>query len=106
VRQRTPERAAVPVRLSFIDVMPVTAVGKIFKPALRLDAVRLMVEGLLAELVPPDASVAVAVNAHAVHGQMISVVLGGVAAAQRQTIDGLVHERLDPLVMRHEISWR
>ena len=106
VRQRTPERAAVPVRLSFIDAMPLTAVGKIFKPALRLDAVRLMVAGLLAELVPPGATIEVVVNAHAVHGQLISVVLGGVAAAQREAIDGLVHERLDPLVMRHEISWR
>jgi fatty-acyl-CoA synthase len=35
VRQRTPERAAVPVRLSFSDPMPVTGVGKIFTPTLR-----------------------------------------------------------------------
>jgi len=34
------ERAAVPRVVRFIEAMPVTAVGKIFKPALRLDAVR------------------------------------------------------------------
>ncbi len=30
-----PERAAIPKRIEFIDAMPVTAVGKIFRPALR-----------------------------------------------------------------------
>ena len=35
-----PERAAVPIDVVVIDAMPVTAVGKIFKPALRLDAMR------------------------------------------------------------------
>ena len=39
-RERTPERAAVPVQLYFIDAMPLTAVGKVFKPALRWDAAR------------------------------------------------------------------
>ena len=33
-----PERAAVPRSVRIIDAMPVTAVGKIFKPALRRDA--------------------------------------------------------------------
>jgi fatty-acyl-CoA synthase len=35
-----PERAAVPIDVVVIGAMPVTAVGKIFKPALRLDAMR------------------------------------------------------------------
>jgi len=35
VRQEIPERAAIPVYLEMIESMPVTAVGKIFKPALR-----------------------------------------------------------------------
>ena len=35
-----PERAAVPIDVVVIDAVPVTAVGKIFKPALRLDAMR------------------------------------------------------------------
>lgn len=32
---RVPERAAVPVRIEIIPQMPMTAVGKIFKPRLR-----------------------------------------------------------------------
>jgi fatty-acyl-CoA synthase len=34
------ERAAVPRCIRIIEAMPLTAVGKIFKPALRLDAVQ------------------------------------------------------------------
>jgi len=105
VRQRTPERAAVPVRLSFIDVMPLTGVGKIFKPTLRLDAARRMVEALLADALPPGARLGVAVAAHAVHGHLITVTLGGVGTAQRAGLQAQLHERLNPLVMRHEIVW-
>jgi fatty-acyl-CoA synthase len=36
--REVPERAAVPVQVVILDEMPVTAVGKIFKPSLRLDA--------------------------------------------------------------------
>ena len=36
--REVPERAAVPIDVVVIGTMPVTAVGKIFKPALRLDA--------------------------------------------------------------------
>ncbi len=38
VRERTPERAAVPVQVIPIDPMPLTGVGKVFKPQLRWDA--------------------------------------------------------------------
>jgi fatty-acyl-CoA synthase len=39
-QREVPERAAVPIDVVVIDAMPVTAVGKIFKPALRLDAMQ------------------------------------------------------------------
>lgn len=37
-RARVPERAAIPVEITILEQMPVTAVGKIFKPPLRLRA--------------------------------------------------------------------
>jgi len=36
--REVPERAAVPIDVVIIEAIPLTAVGKIFKPALRLDA--------------------------------------------------------------------
>ena len=105
VRQRTPERAAVPVKLYVIDSVPLTGVGKVFKPALRLDAAKRMVAALLADLVPAGASLDVTVQTHEVHGNLISVGLAGVAAVQREALEARVHERLNPLVMHHEVTW-
>ena len=105
VRQRTPERAAVPVKLYDIDSVPLTGVGKVFKPALRLDAAKRMVAALLADLVFVGASLDVTVQTHEVHGNLISVGLAGVAAVQREALEARVHERLNPLVMRHEVTW-
>ena len=39
-KQAIPERAAIPVHVELVDLMPVTPVGKIFKPALRHLAIR------------------------------------------------------------------
>jgi len=105
VRQRTPERAAVPVRLTFIDAMPLTGVGKIFKPALRMDAAQRMVRDLLADLVPAGALIDVNVTAHEVHGQLIAVTLTGVANTQKVALETQIHERLDPLVIPHVVAF-
>jgi fatty-acyl-CoA synthase len=44
------ERAAVPKDAWIIDAIPVTAVGKTFKPTLRLDAIRRVYQAAVAEL--------------------------------------------------------
>ena len=44
------ERAALPRAVRIIEALPLTAVGKIFKPALRLDAVQRCVRSLVAQL--------------------------------------------------------
>jgi fatty-acyl-CoA synthase len=42
-RKEVVERAAIPIEVIIVDEIPVTAVGKIFKPALRRDAIRRIV---------------------------------------------------------------
>ena len=106
VRDRTPERAAVPVQVYFIEAIPLTAVGKVFKPALRLDATRRAVSRMLADLRPPGATLRVEAGTHAVHGQLITVHVGGVADAARAAFASQVKTRLDPLTTKHEIAWR
>ncbi len=44
------ERAAIPRTVRVLEAMPLTAVGKIYKPALRLDATRCCVRGVLTAL--------------------------------------------------------
>ncbi|MEO8807684.1 MAG: AMP-binding protein, partial [Burkholderiaceae bacterium] len=105
VRERTPERAAVPVQVYFIEAIPLTAVGKVFKPALRWDATQRAVARMLAELPPAGASIQVEAGPHAVHGGLITVRIGGVADAARASLAQQVDARLDALVTKHEIVW-
>ena len=50
VRQYVPERPAWPRRIVVLDALPVTAIGKVFKPALRAQATRAVIEERLAAL--------------------------------------------------------
>jgi fatty-acyl-CoA synthase len=99
VGERTPERAATPVQTYIVDAMPLTGVGKVFKPQLRWDAAERKVARLLADLETGGVRIAVKCGAHAVHGNMITVTLQGASAA----VEAEIHKRLDPLVMRHEV---
>lgn len=105
VRERTPERAAVPVQIYFTDAIPLTAVGKVFKPALRLDATQRAVGRLLAGLAPAGAEIRVDVGQHAEHGNLITVRVGGVDGDARESLSGQINARLDPLTTRSEIVW-
>ncbi len=105
VRERTPERAAVPVQVYFIDAIPLTAVGKVFKPALRWDGAQRAVTRMLADLPPPGATIKVEAGPHAVHGGLITVRVSGVSDAARTSLAQQVDQRLDPLVTKHQIVW-
>jgi len=105
VRERTPERAAVPVKLHLVDAIPLTGVGKIFKPALRIDAAERMVRGALADLGSGGARLEVTVQSHPEFGHVIHVAGSGVGGAAREEVEHAVHDRLGPLQMRHELVW-
>ena len=105
VRERTPERAAVPVAIIPIDPMPLTGVGKVFKPQLRWDAARRVFAQSLAPLADQGIRAEVSVGAHGTHGSLATVTIHGVAPGNREDIAKQVHERLDPFVIRHHIQW-
>jgi fatty-acyl-CoA synthase len=97
--ERTPERAAIPSQVYVIDSMPLTGVGKVFKPQLRWDAAERKVRAMLADLQQGDMRIDVKAAAHSVHGNMITVRLQGASPL----VEAEIHKRLDPLVMRHEV---
>jgi fatty-acyl-CoA synthase len=59
VAPRVYERPAVPRRVVVLDALPVTAIGKVYKPALRLRAIELKLQ----EVLEPVAGAAVSVRA-------------------------------------------
>ena len=77
VRERIQERAANPVAIHQLAEMPLTQVGKIFKPALRMEAARLHLQQELSALAKDRAEVAVTVAAHPVHGTLATITLRG-----------------------------
>ncbi|HGQ7767844.1 TPA: AMP-binding protein [Pseudomonas aeruginosa] len=52
--ETVPERPAVPKQIYHVESLPVTTVGKVFKPALRSDAAKRMVTELLSDLGYPS----------------------------------------------------
>jgi fatty-acyl-CoA synthase len=50
------ERPAVPKRVVIVDALPLTAIGKVFKPALRLRAIELKLTDLAREVAPGRAA--------------------------------------------------
>jgi fatty-acyl-CoA synthase len=105
VRERTPERAAVPVQIVSIDPMPLTGVGKVFKPQLRWNAAQRVFTHTLAPLIEQGMRCEVSVGAHGTHGSLATVTIQGVPIGSREAVAQQVHERLNPFVIRHEIHW-
>jgi len=90
-RQEIPERAAVPVQVVPIPQMPLTGVGKIFKPALRLDAAQRAFDAALAPIKADGVSLDVIVRNDATHGTLAVVrVAGGPSEAVVKRCAGLL----------------
>jgi fatty-acyl-CoA synthase len=105
VAERTPERAAVPVQIIPIDPMPLTGVGKVFKPQLRWDAARRVFTGVLAPLVERGTNCKVEVGPHGSHGSIATVTIADVPEQNREAVAGEVQTLLAPFVMRHQIVY-
>jgi len=105
VRERTPERAAVPVQIIPIEPMPLTGVGKVFKPELRWDAARRVFTNVLAPLADKGIDCKVHVGAHGSHGSIATVTVANIPADRRKAVADEVDALLGPYVMRHEVVW-
>jgi fatty-acyl-CoA synthase len=76
-RQHVPERAALPVEIILIDRMPLTGVGKIFKPELRYIAARLVFERLITPLAEGARRVDVSIGPDTEFGTLATVTIDG-----------------------------
>jgi fatty-acyl-CoA synthase len=100
-RKEIPERAAVPVQVVPIPSMPLTGVGKIFKPALRLEAAQRAFDAALAPLKAEGVTVDVTVRNDPTHGTLVVVRASG---APRETIVQRCAELLGGFQIRHIVE--
>ena len=70
---RIAEKAAFPKAIYIIDEMPLTAVNKIFKPQLRMDAIRRTVGDVLSQHFDGIADVEVDVQQNKISGVMVNI---------------------------------
>jgi fatty-acyl-CoA synthase len=100
-----PERAAAPGEVVVRQTIPVTAVGKVFKPELRHDAAKRVLESTLRDVGDGAASFEVSVGADPRHG-MLATVTATPRRPDARSLDAAVREALDRLSIRYEIKWR
>lgn len=98
-REHISERAAAPAEVVILPAMPLTAVGKVFKPQLRYQAAQLVFERLARSVLGPSANVVIEVGPHPEHGTLATIKVDGIGS---EAISSL-RAALMPFQLRHEI---
>ncbi|WP_447751238.1 acyl-CoA synthetase [Sphingopyxis fribergensis] len=100
-RDRVAERPAAPSDVYFVDALPMTAVGKVFKPTLRLDAVRRACLALLA----PDLGNALGDIVSANDPSRGTVVEVAIAGDPDERLADIVRRKLSTLSLHCDVRW-
>lgn len=103
-RECITERAAIPKRIRIIDPMPVTAVGKIFKPALRHRAIQEVFASELEAVSDLVASIEVRVEEDGTHGTTARVTAEPAAGADPAEVRRRIDAILGHYTVRYVLS--
>jgi fatty-acyl-CoA synthase len=103
-RATVPERAAVPSEIVILETMPVTAVGKVFKPQLRYDAARRALQAALDGVARGLIDCRVSVGPDERHGTFAKVTLRALAPGAREA-EGQVRAALAAFSLRYALEW-
>jgi fatty-acyl-CoA synthase len=93
------------VEIVILDAMPVTAIGKIYKPALRQDAIRRTFEAELRPIMQAGIGITVAVENHEVHGTLAIINVSGVPTGQRDAVRGRILRALGRYPVKAEVRF-
>ncbi|MFC1534492.1 acyl-CoA synthetase [Thermodesulfobacteriota bacterium] len=103
LKQEIGERAAIPKDVFIIDKIPLTAVGKIFKPGLRWDATKRVYERELEALAGEADSVIVEVSEDKVHGTIALIRIKASVGMDAGAIKNRVLEILAHYTVHYEV---
>ena len=102
LQQTIGERAAIPKQVTIIDTMPLTPVGKIFKPALRWDSIKRVYQTELQALGDSAASVEVTVGEDKIHGAMATLTIKPAADVANDDMETKVAD----ILARYTVKYR
>lgn len=98
------ERAAVPKEVIILEKMPLTPVGKIFKPALRWDAIKRVFEEELRALGEMALSVEVTVGEDKLHGTLATLKIRPASGVGEDQIKGRVSDILSRYTVKYHVQ--
>jgi fatty-acyl-CoA synthase len=98
------ERAAIPKQVFILDQMPLTPVGKIFKPALRWEAIRGVYQKELESLRDMVESIDVVVKEDKVYGSLARITIKPASKASNKEIKGKVDKILTRYTIRYQLE--
>ncbi|HSV53016.1 MAG TPA: acyl-CoA synthetase [Burkholderiaceae bacterium] len=104
-REAVTERAAVPGEIFILDSLPLTAVGKVFKPTLRFDAARRVLVKVLHQACDGLAQVVVEVKAHSLHGQFATLRVTSAPGVEATRVQAAIEAALAPYSLRYATEW-
>ena len=102
-KQHIPERAAIPKTIVFVDELPLTAIGKVFKPAL----VRLQIQEVLEQEIsklPVVESVSVSVDQDPQQGLLAIISARPASESDRSSADEAIRQALSGYTVKYEIE--
>jgi len=104
LRQTIGERAAIPKKVVIVDKIPLTPVGKIFKPALRWDAIKRVYEDELRQLGDLVESIEVKVAEDKIHGSLATIIVKPAPNVSRDRIADTVNEILGRYTVKYKVD--
>jgi len=103
-REHIVERAAMPKKVTVIETMPLTGVGKIFKPALRYDAIKQVFEAELQSLADIADSVEVTVREDKTHGTLALIKVKPTKGISEEQLRDRINSLLGQFTVRYEVK--
>jgi fatty-acyl-CoA synthase len=95
------ERAAIPKEVYIVDQIPLTPVGKIFKPSLRWQAIQQVYQTELAVLAGLTESVQVSVHEDKIHGALAVIKIKPAPDASQDEI----RQKVDDILARYTVKY-
>jgi fatty-acyl-CoA synthase len=101
LKEEIGERAAVPKEVYIVDEIPLTPVGKIFKPSLRWQSIQRVYESELQALGDLAERIEVSVKEDKIHGSIAEITI---KAAQGVSTDG-IKQKVEDILTRYTVKY-
>jgi fatty-acyl-CoA synthase len=105
LRKEVGERAAVPKQVFIVPQIPLTPVGKIFKPALRWESIRKVYQQELSVLQGMTDKTEVTVTEDKVHGSLVTITITPKPGVSEETIREKAAEVLARYTVRYQLNF-